>query len=405
MKNYFRQHLENQKLENQKNDCPSIQNPVSAKRTGWKSQLFNYLFVLILLVSFVGIFVYGNLVSPRCISGGFGIFLFLTLGLLLLFINILYFSWQILLAAQYKPFPVPEDSKLPSCTVVIPAFNEGQQVELTLKSVLQSNYPAEKLEIIAVNDGSSDDTWQWIQKAAEESGGRIMALNLPRNAGKRNALYKGFSMATSEILITIDSDSVVTPDTVREIAAPFVQDPRIGGAAGNIRVLNTKEGIIPKMLDVSFVFGFEFLRSAQSVVRSVLCMPGALSAYRRNAVMPHIKEWVNEKFMGRPANIGEDRAITNILMREGYGVVYQNTSVVYTKMPTRYKGLCKMMIRWGRSNVRENIAMMKFAFRKVDLENADLTGMQCNLLVQTFWMIAPAVFLTYTAFCVYTDYL
>ncbi len=369
----------------------------------WKNRFFNAVFVLTLLGSCVLFFVFADLIPPRTIHAGPGLFLFLATGLLLLMVNILYFAWQILLAAQYRPFTVPDEKDLPSCAIIVPAFNEGQQIALTLQSILKSHYPPEKLEIICVNDGSSDDTWYWMQKTAEESKGRITALNLPRNAGKRNALYKGFSMASSEILITIDSDSIVTPETIRQIAAPFAADPTIGGVAGNIRVLNLQEGIIPKMLDVSFVFGFEFLRSAQSIVRSVLCMPGALSAYRRHAVMPHMNEWVNEKFLGKPANIGEDRAITNILMREGYGVVYQNSSVVYTKMPTDYRGLCKMLIRWGRSNVRENLNMMKFAFRKFDWQDPDWTGMQCNLIIQTFWMVAPAIFLLYSSYCIYDD--
>ena len=384
-------------------DNRSCQQNKRQKPSSWKDRFFNALFILGILTGSVLFFVFGDLIPPRYLQADFGLFLFLACGLLLLFINILYFSWQILLAAQYKPFPVPDDKDLPTCAVIIPAFNEGQQVSLTLQSILKSNYPPEKLEIITVNDGSSDDTWYWMQKEVEASQGKITALNLPCNAGKRNALYKGFSVATADILITVDSDSIVTPDTIRQIVAPFAADSKIGGAAGNIRVLNLSEGMIPKMLDVSFVFGFEFLRSAQSMVRSVLCMPGALSAYRRNAVMPHMDEWVNEKFLGKPANIGEDRAITNILIREGYGVVYQNSSVVYTKMPTRYRGLCKMMIRWGRSNVRENLNMMKFAFRRVDLQDPDQTGMQCNLLIQTFWMIAPAIFLTYSGFCIYDD--
>jgi len=112
-----------------------------------------------------------------------------------------------------------------------------------------------------------------------------------------------------------------------------------------------------------------------------------------------MNEWVNEKFMGQPANIGEDRAITNILLREGWGVVFQRDAVVYTEMPTTYGMLCRMFIRWGRSNVRENISMAKFAFRRVDLRDDDLTGMQINLIVQFFWTLAPVVFTFYSIAC------
>lgn len=355
----------------------------------------------VLIVLSLVYFIFGEPLLPKRFAvAEYGVFLFLLMGLGMLLANFFYFAWQILLAMQYKPYRAPENpDDLPTCAVIIPAYNEGEQVYHALKSLLNSNYPASKLDIITVNDGSKDDTWEWMQKAVAESDGRIRALNLERNGGKRRALYNGFRLTEADIVVTFDSDSMATPETIREIVAPFVADPKAGAVAGNIRVLNKDAGMIPKMLDVSFVFGFEFLRSAQSMVRSVLCTPGALSAYRRKAIMPHMQEWVNEKFFGRPANIGEDRAITNILLREGWGVVFQQTSVVYTEMPLTYNGLCKMLIRWGRSNVRENLAMCRFAFRRFDLNNDDLVGMQVNLVMQMFWMLAPVVFVTYAGYC------
>lgn len=359
------------------------------------------LLLLLLTVGLILMLLFADFLPARAYHD-YGLYLFFYLGFVLMVVNVIFFAWQILLVMQYKPYPVPEDeSKLPTLGVIVPAFNEGQQVSETLKSLLASNYPKDKLEIITVNDGSNDDTWEWMNATVSEGGGRLIAMDLPKNAGKRNALYKGLLVSSADVIVTIDSDSIVLPDTLREIAAPFVADSTIGGVAGNIRVLNTDGGMIPKMLDVSFVFGFEFLRSAQSMVRAVLCTPGALSAYRRKAILPHMNEWVNEKFFGKPANIGEDRAITNILIREGWGIVFQRTSTIYTEMPTTYKGLCKMMIRWSRSNVRENYSMSKFAYKKLDLNNGELTGMQANLMVQIFWMIAPILFSFYTIQCMF----
>lgn len=361
--------------------------------------VFMYLLFAVLAAGLICFFLFVDFIPSKAFYD-YPLYLFLYTGFVLMVVNVVFFAWQILLVMQYKTYPVPDDdSKLPTLGVIVPAFNEGQQVSETLKSLLASNYPKDKLEIITVNDGSKDDTWEWMHTAVSEGGGRLIAMDLPKNAGKRNALYKGLLVSSAEVIVTIDSDSIVLPDTIREIAAPFAADPSIGGVAGNIRVLNTDGGMIPKMLDVSFVFGFEFLRSAQSMVRAVLCTPGALSAYRREAILPHMNEWVNEKFFGKPANIGEDRAITNILIREGWGIVFQRTATIYTEMPTTYKGLCKMMIRWSRSNVRENYSMSKFAYKRFDLNNGELTGMQANLLVQIFWMIAPILFAYYTVQC------
>src|SRR5690606_6126378 len=103
-------------------------------------------------------------------------------------------------------------------------------------------------------------------------------------------------------------------------------------------------------------------RSAQSMLGSVLCTPGALSAYRKEAVMACLPDWINQTFMGQPSDIGEDRAMTNMILKQGYHVQFQENAYVYTNIPKRYKNLYKMFIRWERSNVRENIMMSKFAF-------------------------------------------
>lgn len=371
-----------------------------------KIELTNFiklLTFLMVVLSFITMFISGETLPRVVLISEEVDFTVIILSFLLLIANIFYFAWQTLLVFQYRNFPLADDSRLPTCAVIVPAYNEGKHIAETLESILKSDYPESKLEIIAVNDGSRDDTWYWMREAAEKSNGRIRTINLKKNGGKRNALYQGFTTATSEIVVTIDSDSIVLPDTLRQIVSPFLTDPKIGGVAGNIRVLNLDEGIIPKMLDVSFVFGFEFLRSAQSVIRSVLCTPGALSAYRRAAIMPHMDEWVHQMFMGTPANIGEDRAITNILIREGYGIVFQKDAVVFTVVPVTYKGLCKMLIRWGRSNVRENLAMCRFTFRRIDLEDEDLLGLQINLVIQAIWMITPILFLGTTIYCLFVD--
>src|SRR5690606_33552513 len=135
------------------------------------------------------------------------------------------------------------------------------------------------------------------------------------------------------------------------------------------RVLNKRQGIIPKMLNVSFVFSFEFIRSAQSSLGFVLCTPGALSAYRKEAVLHCLNDWINQKFKGKTATIGEDRAMTNLILKQGYEVNFQKTAHVFTTTPTAFKTLHKMFTRWGRSNVRETLMMHQFIFNNFRLKN------------------------------------
>lgn len=229
--------------------------------------------------------------------------------LTVLIFQVLFLIYIAYLFIKYKPISSVTDAELPTCTIIVPAYNEGKLVYDTLNSIAASNYPKEKMEILAIDDGSKDDTWFWINKANTDLGNILTVYRQPENRGKRHALHRGFATGTGEIFITIDSDSVVENDTIRNLVSPFVMDKNCGGVAGNVKILNKNQGIIPKMLNVSFVFSFEFIRSAQSSLGFVLCTPGALSAYKREAVMNCLADWIGQKFMGNFATIGEDRSM------------------------------------------------------------------------------------------------
>jgi hyaluronan synthase len=274
-----------------------------------------------------------------------------------------FFIYTFVRFLKYKAIPSVSDEKLPTVTVIVPAYNEGKQVWATLKSLAESDYPEHKVQLLAIDDGSKDDTWKWMLEAKKELGDRVSICQQPKNMGKRHALYRGFNEGTGEIFVTVDSDSIVDTDTLRNLVSPFIVDENCGAVAGNIRVLNNKNALLPKMLDVSFALSFEFVRSSESTLNSVLCTPGALAAYRSKAVFACLEDWINQTFMGQASDIGEDRAMTNMILKQGYHVLFQRNAYAYTNVPEKYKGLYKMFIRWGRSNVRENIQMSKYVFK------------------------------------------
>lgn len=287
---------------------------------------------------------------------------FIGVSLVLLAFRLSFYLVMFILHLRYKPMGSVSDDALPIITVIVPAYNEGKLVWQTLQSLAASDYPAEKIELLAIDDGSKDDTWSWMQKAKTMLGNRVSIYQQPKNMGKRHGLYRGFKLGKGEVFVTVDSDSLVKTDTLRNLVSPFVLNNNCGAVAGNVRVLNAHKSIIPKMLNVSFVFSFEFIRSAQSVLKTVLCTPGALSAYRRDAVFNCLETWMNQTFMGQRSDIGEDRAMTNMILKQGLDVQFQSNALVLTDTPEQYINLYKMFIRWERSNVRENIMMSKFAF-------------------------------------------
>ena len=327
-------------------------------------------------------------------------FPFLIVASILLLFRTAFFAYHVFLYFKYKPIESVSDELLPTCTVIVPAYNEGKQVFATLMSLAESKYPQEKLQLLAIDDGSEDDTWYWMQQAKRKLGDRLSIYQQPENKGKRHALYRGFNLGSGEIFVTVDSDSVVKTDTLRNLVSPFVVNEKCGAVAGNIHVLNNKKALLPKMLDVSFVLSFEFQRSAESQLGSVLCTPGALAAYRKTAVFACLPEWINQTFMGKASDIGEDRAMTNMILKQGKHVLFQRNAYAYTNVPENYNGLYKMFIRWDRSNVRENLMMSKYVF--TDFRKESKVGARLLFLNQSFKIVMTYPFLLFMMFFIMT---
>ncbi|MGD8771257.1 MAG: glycosyltransferase family 2 protein, partial [Desulfobacterales bacterium] len=121
--------------------------------------------------------------------------------------TLLTLAWRIWFACRYRSYAPLSDSTLPVITVVIPAYNEGRQILHTVRSVMNSRYPMGKMQVICVDDGSQDDTWQWMETARKEFPWRVRLIRQPLNRGKRHALIAGFAQAKGQVYVTIDSDS------------------------------------------------------------------------------------------------------------------------------------------------------------------------------------------------------
>lgn len=323
-----------------------------------------------------------TLVRPSILWFGMG-------SLLLIFRTFLWFT--------YRPHPLATFENAPRLTVVIPAYNEGAMVARSIDSVAAARYPADRLEIIVVDDGSQDDTWFHIQEAAARHGDRVLAIRLERNQGKREALAAAFKRAKGEVFVTVDSDSVVAPNALLALAGPF-SNPRIGVVAGRVLVYNRHEGLIPRMLHVRFTLSFDFLRAYQSTFGTVYCSPGALSGYRASAVKMVLEPWLKQQFLGARATIGEDRALTNDIMRLGYDSIYQRAATVQTIVPVTYNKLCRMLLRWDRSYVREELRFATIVWKRPPLArmiavvDSAITNMRYPVMCSTFLLLGAAFY-------------
>jgi hyaluronan synthase len=250
----------------------------------------------------------------------------------------------------------------PHVAIVMPGFNEEEAIAQSLRSLLQLDYPADKLELVAVNDGSTDRTLVEMRKVEHEAKGRVHVISFPENRGKRAAMAAGIRATDAEIIAFVDSDSMLEPDALRVLVQHFAK-PKVGAVAGHAEVLNIKESWMSRMQAVRYFVAFKVLKAAESVFSSVTCCSGCFAAYRREAIMPHLEAWEHQRFLGRPATFGDDRSLTNFVLRD-WKIPYEAKAISHTIVPATLKKFLTQQVRWKRSWTRESLIAGRFIWRK-----------------------------------------
>jgi hyaluronan synthase len=261
------------------------------------------------------------------------------------------------------PYRAPKDAGLePRVAIVMPAFNEQDAIARSLRSLLAVDYPAAKLEIVAIDDGSTDGTLAELRAVEAEAGGRVHVIVFDENRGKRAAMAAGIRATDAEIVAFVDSDSVLRPDALRKLVQAFA-DGRVGAVCGHADVLNVHETWLTKMQAVRYYVAFRVCKGAESIFGAVTCCSGCFSAYRRDAIMPRLAWWEDQHFLGRPSTFGDDRSLTNCVLRD-WRVVYHADAVASTIVPDNFQQFMKQQMRWKRSWTRESLLVARFMWRK-----------------------------------------
>jgi hyaluronan synthase len=267
-------------------------------------------------------------------------------------------------AALYRaPGPIPQEA-LPQVTMVIPAFNEEEHMERTLVQAMEVAYPADKLQVIAVNDGSSDRTLEVMHKVQARYP-ELIVVNFEENKGKRMALAAGINMATGEIVVFVDSDSFLHPQAIRHVVEGFA-DPEVAAVCGTCEVENKWTNFLCKMQSVRYFLSFRVMKAAESLFQSVTCLSGPLSAYRHKVLMQHLQAWVHQSYLGITATFGDDRSLTTSLLRH-HKIIYDSRALTTTIVPEKFGQFMRQQMRWKRSWIRESIRATGFMWRKPPL--------------------------------------
>ncbi len=267
-------------------------------------------------------------------------------------------------------------------SVIVPAYNEKECIAGTLTSLARSTHP---IEIIVVDDGSTDGT----ADIAESLGLPDLRVIRQENAGKPAALNNGVRHARNDIVVMMDGDTVFEPDTVRHLVQPFA-DPAVGAVAGNAKVGN-RTTLIGAWQHIEYVMGFNLDRRMYDLLRCMPTIPGAVGAFRREAVL---------QVGGMSEDtLAEDTDITIALHRAGRRVVYQEHARAWTEAPGSLKQLWSQRYRWSYGTMQ---ALWKHRGSLTDRGPSGRFGRVGLPLVVLFQVVTPVFAPLIDVFTVYS---
>ncbi|HEY4977813.1 MAG TPA: glycosyltransferase [Candidatus Acidoferrum sp.] len=220
----------------------------------------------------------------------------------------------------------------PSVTVLIPAHNEESVIVQTVQSVLLSDYT--NMHVIVVDDGSTDSTLELLHSNFGKNS--FVQIIHQVNKGKAAALNNALSQAQTEIVVTIDADTEVEPDAIRNLLRHF-SDPKVGAVAGNVKVGNRSRWLT-RWQALEYITSQNMEKRAFDLLNCITVVPGALGAWRRSAI---------EAAGGITADtVAEDADLTIAIRRLGWRVTYDEFAIAWTEAPETPGVLIRQRFRW-----------------------------------------------------------
>lgn len=277
---------------------------------------------------------------------------------LLVFFCFVWILWlcKYLLAAWCFPARDPEGATAHlRTTVIAPVFDEPEDVFRTVLRSVRDNQPA---ELIVVVDGGDPRLVELSRRFAD----RVLAI--PKS-GKREAIARGFAESDprSDVIVVLDSDTVWEPGLLRRLLRPFA-DPRVGGVTPKQSIFDRHGNSVRRVADWIEDLRYSLTVPAQSALGQIGCLAGRTIAYRRAAFAQAVEELVNQRVLGVEMSVGDDRVLTNVLLRNGWRTVYQPNARVVTDAPNRWRAFLRQQLRWGRSSQRETLLSLPWLWRR-----------------------------------------
>jgi poly-beta-1,6-N-acetyl-D-glucosamine synthase len=224
----------------------------------------------------------------------------------------------------------------PAVSILIPCYNEAENIRETIEYLLHQAYP--RYEIIAINDGSRDSTLN-ILKGLAQRHKRVRVVNLETNQGKAMALRAGALLSNSEILVCIDGDALLGPEAISWMVRHFLDSPRVGAVTGNPRI-RTRSTLLGKIQVGEFSAIVGLIKRAQRVYGTVFTVSGVIAAFRK-AALHDVGYWSNDM-------VTEDIDISWKLQLGGWDIHFEQNALCWVLMPETLNGLWRQRVRWAQ---------------------------------------------------------
>ncbi len=234
------------------------------------------------------------------------------------------------------PPPMPD---YPFASLLVPCHNESDNVDETIAAALAQRYP--EFEVIAINDGSSDDTAAKLDRLAALHP-RLRVIHLDRNLGKANAMRMGALAAGSEYLVCIDGDAMLDKYAMHWMLWHLVSGPRVGAVTGNPRIRN-RSTLLGRLQVAEFSSIIGMIKRAQRVYGRIFTVSGVICAFRRTA-LHRVGYWAENM-------VTEDIDISWRLQMDHWDIRYEPNALCFILMPETLKGLWRQRLRWAQGGV------------------------------------------------------
>lgn len=297
-----------------------------------KQVAISLLLVGVVVVLTLVLFKYPNIIGPIFVKA-----LVVTLAAFLILLILRHFLLIWFSYLQQRELAHDEWPEIyPFVSIIVPAYNEGEVIESSLASLLELRYPY--YEIIAVDDGSTDDTYDRMRTFEGNHYGVRVSVFRKENSGKADSLNYGIRRSRAPIVVCMDSDSRLSPEALRYAVKHF-GDQSVGAVAGNVKVAN-RQNIWTKLQALEYIEGLNIVRKAQAFFRTVNVIPGPIGIFRREA-LDRVGGYDSDTY-------AEDFDLTVKVLSDGWKIKYEPKAIAWTEAPEELLDVIKQRYRWSR---------------------------------------------------------